>query len=94
MDYNNTRPNKPPDETKDKSTTEQLSDGRAATINTDRLGVPIGIAVWLNADELVELGVDPEANDVVGIQVTNGELKLRPVQEKGPDSSDDANASG
>ena len=94
MNYNSTQTNKPPDETKDESTTEGQSDGRTATINTDRSGVPIGIAVWLNVDELVELGVDPEVNDVIGVQVTNGEFKLRPDQEKGLDSSDDHNASG
>ena len=93
MTHNDIRTNKSPDETRDESTREGQSSGRTATINTDRSGVPIGIVVWLNADELIELGVDPETSEAVGVQVTDGELKLTPGQAKELDLSNDADIS-
>lgn len=85
MNPNTTQANKSMEETVEESTIRGQSDRRTATINADRSGVPIGIAIWLNADELMNLGVDPKANDTVDVHVSNGELKLIPDQAESPD---------
>lgn len=54
-------------------------DIRRANVNHTAGGQPIGAAVWINADELAALGIDPDRTDAVEIQVADGDLKLTPV---------------
>lgn len=91
MRSNSRQTNKPPEESVDESTSEGQPRVRTATINTDKSGDPIGIAVWLNVDELIELGVDPDANDSIDVRVNDGEIELIPKQAKGSDSFNDGN---
>jgi len=59
--------------------TEPTDTGRTASINTDQTGAPIGVAVWVNADELSALGVDPNRTDAVDVRVADGDLELTPA---------------
>lgn len=59
--------------------------GRTARINTDQSGVPIGVAVWLNTEELAALGVDPDRTDAVDVRVADGDLELTPAHAEGSD---------
>lgn len=52
---------------------------RQASVARDQNGDPIGAAIWLNADELAALGIDPGRTDAVDIQVTDGDLELTPA---------------
>ncbi|QIB74756.1 hypothetical protein G3I44_10940 [Halogeometricum borinquense] len=59
------------------------SPNRKASINHDPSGDPIGVALWINADELAALGIDATRTDAVKLQVTDGELNLIPVRGEG-----------
>lgn len=63
------------------NSTEQTDTGRTARINTDQTGAPIGVAVWLNADELAALGVDSGRTDAVDVRVADGDLELTPAHQ-------------
>lgn len=63
------------------NSTEHADTGRTARINTDQSSAPIGVAVWLNADELAALGVDPDRNDAVDVRVADGDLELTPTHQ-------------
>jgi hypothetical protein len=65
------------------NSTEDIDTGRTARINTDQSGAPIGVAVWLNADELAALGVDHNRTDAVDVRVTDGDLELTPAHRDG-----------
>jgi len=52
---------------------------REARLNRDGNGDPIGAAVWLNADELADLGVDVDTADAVAYRVEDGDLHIGTV---------------
>lgn len=52
---------------------------RQASVARDQSGDPIGAAIWINADELAALGIDPDRTDAVDIKVTDGDLELTPA---------------
>jgi len=56
---------------------EQL--GRKARIARGHDGSPIGVAVFLTAEELTDLGIDPSSVDVVRIRVYGGDVHFVPV---------------
>ena len=55
-------------------------DSREARVARDGDGDPIGAAVFLTADELADLGVDPVRADAVNVSVEDGEVRLRPTE--------------
>lgn len=57
-------------------TTNTAEPTREARLNRDRDGDAVGAAVWLNADELADLGVDVDAADTVVIRVDDGDLHV------------------
>lgn len=67
------------------SSIEQLENSqRTATVNCAPDGEPLGIALFLNAEELTQLGVDPEATGVVAYSVEDGDLRVdRPRAAEG-----------
>lgn len=54
--------------------TSEEGDRRTATVNHAPDGEPLGAAVFLDAEELAQLGVDPDAVGVVTYWVEDGEL--------------------
>lgn len=56
---------------------------REARISRDSDGVPIGAALFFTPEDLVEIGVDPEAVDTVELRIVNGEVCIRPVDSDG-----------
>lgn len=56
------------------------SSHRTATLATDSSGAARGIALWLNADELAQLGIDTEATRTIYIRVSDGRLALVPAR--------------
>jgi hypothetical protein len=52
---------------------------RRTKVNRDADGEPLGAAVWVNADELAALGVDPAVTDQVGYRVENEALHVDPA---------------
>ena len=55
-------------------------DSRTARLARNGDGDPIGAAVFLTADELTDLGVEPERTDAVNVSVEDGEVRLRPTE--------------
>lgn len=55
----------------------RTSKRRIVTMNEDRDGDALGIAIFLTPDQLTQLGLDPETTDVGEYWVEDGELKLR-----------------
>ena len=53
--------------------------GRESRIARNRDGRPLGVAVYLMAEELAELGMDPEVADAVEVTIENGEVSLVPI---------------
>lgn len=50
---------------------------RKARISQDGNGEPIGVAVFITADELTDLGIDPEAAEIVNVSIEDGRIRLR-----------------
>jgi len=65
----------------DDSSDDDEDDIRRANVSHTADGQPIGAAVWINANELAALGINPDRTDAVEIQVADGDLKLTPVHE-------------
>jgi len=60
------------------------SDGlREARVSNDGDGKPIGAAVFLTAEDLAVLGVDPARSDRVTISVESGRLRVRRTENGG-----------
>ena len=55
-------------------------DSRTARLARNGDGDPIGAAVFLTADELADLGVEPERTDAVNVSVEDGEVRLQPTE--------------
>ena len=55
-------------------------DSRTARLARNGDGDPIGAAVFLTADELADLGVEPERTDAVNVSVEDGKVRLRPTE--------------
>lgn len=53
------------------------SQERTARVNRGGDGEPIGAAVFLSADDLADLGIDPHSVDRVGFGIENGRLRLK-----------------
>lgn len=53
-------------------------DSREARVTMDGNGDPIGAAVFLTADELADIGINPERTDAVIVFVEDGEVRIRP----------------
>lgn len=60
-------------------TTNTAESTRQARLNRDGNGDAVGAAVWLNADELADLGVDVDAADAVAYRVEDGNLHVDTV---------------
>jgi hypothetical protein len=60
-------------------TTNTADATREARLNRDGNGDAVGAAVWLNADELADLGVDVDAADAVAYRVEDGDLHVDTV---------------
>lgn len=41
-----------------------------------------GAAIWLNADELAELGINPDEIDTIEIRIRDGLLRLAPAKNR------------
>jgi len=57
-------------------TTNPAESTREARLNRDGNGDAVGAAVWLNAHELADLGVDIDAADAVAYRVDDGDLHV------------------
>lgn len=53
--------------------------GRESRIACNGEDGPLGVAVYLTAEELAEFGMDPETADAVDVTVENGEISLIPI---------------
>ena len=53
-----------------------ITESRSCTINTDGEGEPLGATVFLSADQLMKIGVNPTETDSVSYHVQNGQLIL------------------
>ncbi|WP_117595161.1 hypothetical protein [Haloprofundus halophilus] len=83
MQKNDTRTHKSTAET-ERETTDDESLGnpasrRTASINTDGSGDPIGVALWVNADELTDIGINPAVTDAVDVWIEDGGLRVSPA---------------
>lgn len=54
---------------------------RIATMNADSDGDPLGVAIFLTPLQLTQLGVDPEAAEIIEYYVENEEILLRSCSE-------------
>jgi len=83
MRKNDLRTHKSTAETEREATDDESRDDsvsrRTASINTDGSGEPIGVALWVNADELADIGIDPAATDAVDMWVEDGDLRVSPA---------------
>jgi len=43
-------------------------------------GDPGGVAVWLRADDLADMGVDPDDTNAVAVTIDDGDLRVRPAE--------------
>lgn len=55
---------------------EAPQEGREARVNRDGDGEAVGVAIFLTADELRDLGVSPEETDRVSYGVDNGRVRV------------------
>jgi hypothetical protein len=53
--------------------------GRESRIACEDEDTPLGVAVYLTAEELSEFGMDPEVADAVEVTVDDGEVSLIPI---------------
>ena len=53
--------------------------GRESRIARNGDDRPLGVAVYLTAEELVEFGMDPEVADAVEVIIEDGEVSLVPI---------------
>jgi len=53
--------------------------GRESRIAYNGDDSPLGVAVYLTAEELAEFGMDPEVADAVEVTVEDGEVSLIPI---------------
>lgn len=53
--------------------------GRESRIACNGDDRPLGVAVYLTAEELAEFGMDPEVADAVEVTVEDGEISLIPI---------------
>ena len=58
--------------------------GRESQIACNGNDRPLGVAVYLTAEELAEFGMDPETADAVEVTVENGEISLIPISWSQP----------
>jgi len=66
-----------------KRTDDRNGDGREARVARDAADDPIGAAVFLTADELAALGIDPGTTNTVEVTVENGGVNLSPSRSTG-----------
>lgn len=70
------------DDTHDSDRRTELTDrrhqatAREACVSRGPEGDPIGAAVFLTADDLREIGIDPTTADAVTVSVEDGEVRL------------------
>lgn len=57
-------------------TDQPRSEGREARVNVDGDGDPIGIMLFLGADELERLGVEAEGRESISYRVEGGTLRF------------------
>lgn len=60
--------------------TDVDGDTRRLPIQPKPGGDPGGVAVWLSADDLAEMGVDPDDTDAVAVSIDDGDLRVRPTE--------------
>jgi hypothetical protein len=53
--------------------------GRESRIACNSDDTPLGVAVYLTAEELSEFGMDPEVADAVELTVQDGEISLTTI---------------
>jgi len=53
--------------------------GRESRIACNGDKNPLGVAVYLTAEELAEFGMNPEVADAVEVTVEDGEVSLTPI---------------
>jgi len=53
--------------------------GRESRIARNGDDRPLGVAVYLTAEELAEFGMDPEVADAVEVTIEDGEVSLVPI---------------
>lgn len=53
--------------------------GRESRIACTGDDTPLGVAVYLTAEELSEFGMDPEVADAVEVTIEDGEVSLIPI---------------
>lgn len=71
------------DDDSNDSSDDDEDDLRRANVSHTADGQPIGAAVWINADELADLGVDVDAADAVAYRVEGSDFHVDTVGESG-----------
>lgn len=49
---------------------------RVAAMNENGEGDPLGVAIFLTPEQLTQVGIEPEATDVIEYYVEHGEIRL------------------
>jgi hypothetical protein len=65
------------------------SETREARISRDGNGDPIGAAVFLTADDIAALGVDPHTADAVTVSVADGEVRLNDTPDRATETPEE-----
>jgi len=76
------------DDDSDGSSDDDEDDIRRANVSHTADGQPIGAAVWLNANELADLGVNVDAADAVAYRVNDGDLQVDDLRRVGGDGGE------
>ena len=59
--------------------TPQNQSGRRARLSRNKDDSPIGVALFVTAEELVMIGIDTATTEFVELRIANSELRISPV---------------
>ena len=59
--------------------THRVQSGRRARLSRNKDDSPIGVALFVTAEELVMIGIDTATTEFVELRIANGELRISPV---------------
>lgn len=59
--------------------TPQNQSGRRARLSRNTDGSPIGVALFVTAEELSMIGIDTATTEFVELRIADGELRISPV---------------
>ena len=59
--------------------TSQNQSGRRARLSRNKDDSPIGVALFVTAEELAMIGIDTVTTEFVELRIADGELRISPV---------------